>query len=113
MGDQSGSRSSRARACFDFVFALALTLVPEHGFSRLKPREIGVISEQSRGLIGVALAQRRSAAHEGDECWNMAFATLAEVFRQEQYIDVRLYMYQLSDEAAALFCAYDQEYYGE
>lgn len=109
----NGDAPRPAQRVFDFVFALAAMFVPGHELSRLKPRETGVISEESRGLVGVALAQWRTVAHKGDERWNEAFATLAEVFMREQYIDVRLYMYQLSDDAAALFRAYEEEHFSE
>jgi hypothetical protein len=68
-----------------------------------------VISEFSRGQLGVAIAQWRIPSQEGHNSKRRAFDTLAGVLAQENFLDVRLYMYQLSADAVDLFQAYDSE----
>ncbi len=67
----------------------------------------GVISREAVAMIDVALVHWRQVRRRDDEHWDAAFASLGEAFANAAYLDVRLYMYARSNEAASLFRAYE------
>jgi hypothetical protein len=68
-----------------------------------------MIDRQAREAITLALQHWGQVQCRDDEHWNATFVMLSEAFNHAAYVDVRLYMYTLSDEAAELFRTYDRE----
>ena len=69
----------------------------------------GLLDPGAKQCITVALAHWRLSERVGDEQRRLAFASLRSAFELASHLDVRLYMYMLSDEACKLYQAYERE----
>lgn len=110
MGSSDGAKRPYHLRVFDFVVALALCLSsPEP--SAPAPAADSVLDPQVRQKISVALAHWRQVKRREDEHWDAAFTALRTAMDAASYLDVRLYMYNHSDEAFSLFLAYERGTY--
>lgn len=68
-----------------------------------------ILSLRARQYVDAALVQWRQSEHEGDKPRQCAFSSLHMAHEHASPLDIRLYLYMLSNEGGTLYQAYARE----